>query len=566
MRKFILIIFVFLLNLMTPFLGIAQDNFLQPGSMLYRLADRYEVVSGNFLTSTQMTGGMVRRKHVIALMEQMGDVNPVNAFNYHFLITDVSQGPLAATHYWHNRKSMGHSFWSHFYNSKAFLFDYADSSGMFRITMNPVLGLTWGQDKGEHARSLYRNTRGVETRGFVGKVGYYSLITENQERIPVRFDYYADSFGYLPHQTFWKKFKEDGYDYFHARGYVWRDFGKISTLRFGHDKVFWGNGLRSLIVGDAAPPALFLQHQAKMGIFDYQNYFVEMFDFRRLTGNSLLPKKYAALHRLGINLHKKLNIGFYEAIVFGRGTTNGGFDLQYLNPIIFYRSIEQNLGSSDNAMLGMDWKWNLPKRMQFYGQFVLDEFKLDELRGRTGWWANKYAGQAGWKANDILGISNLDIQVEYNAVRPFTYSHFTSEGSWAHYGQSMAHPMGANFREGIVMLTAQPLPRLRLQTTFISFVKGEDSTINGANYGGNILRDYSKRAKEYDNYIGQGKEIKGRIFQLNVGWMLAHNLVVEANGYVRTTRSNDPIQNPLTRSLTLGFRWNLAAEHHLMLF
>ena len=45
----------------------------------------------------------------------------------------------------------------------------------------------------------------------------------------------------------------------------------------------------------------------------------------------------------------RINIGLFESIVFSRPNH---FELQYLNPVIFYRTVEQMVGSPDNAMIG----------------------------------------------------------------------------------------------------------------------------------------------------------------------------------------------------------------------
>ena len=88
------------------------------------------------------------------------------------------------------------------------------------------------------------------------------------------------------------------------------------------------------------------------------------------TGDSLLDRKYAAMHHLSMNVTKWLNIGLFEGIIFGR---KNHFDFQYLNPIIFYRHVEGTIGSPDNAVAGFDFKANIAHKAQLYGQFLLDE-------------------------------------------------------------------------------------------------------------------------------------------------------------------------------------------------
>ena len=174
------------------------------------------------------------------------------------------------------------------------------------------------------------------------------------------------------------------------------------------------------------------------------------------AGDRLIGKKYAVIHHLDVNIAKWLNVGLFESIVFGR---KDHFDFSYLNPVIFYRSIEQQNGSDDNALAGMDLKANVAKRFQFYGQLLLDEFKLSEIKNNRGWWANKFGMQMGVKYIDALGIKNLDLQLEHNRVRPFTYSHRDSVANYTHYNQPLAHPLMENFKEVIAILRYQPAPK-----------------------------------------------------------------------------------------------------------
>src|SRR5690606_12139315 len=157
----------------------------------------------------------------------------------------------------------------------------------------------------------------------------------------------------------------------------------------------------------------------------------EFTDLGVLTGATLQKKKYGAFHRVTINVRKNLQFSFVEAVIFDRqdSTETGRFDWNYLNPVIFYRSLEQGLGSRDNALIGLEWKWMFHKHCSFYGQFVLDEFKLKEFK-QGGWWANKWAFQSGLKYMNVAGIKNLDLLGEVNIVRPFTYSHFRSGGNY----------------------------------------------------------------------------------------------------------------------------------------
>ena len=48
-------------------------------------------------------------------------------------------------------------------------------------------------------------------------------------------------------------------------------------------------------------------------------------------------------------------------------------------------------------------------------------------------------------------IENLFLQAEYNAVRPYTYSHDELNYNFGHNNQPLAHLWGSNFNEFIVI-------------------------------------------------------------------------------------------------------------------
>jgi len=308
---------------------------------------------------------------------------------------------------------------------------------------------------------LYLNSRGVVIRGMIDrKIGFYTFLTDNQARLPLYVRGGIAQNPVVPHEGFWKTFKDNGVDYFQARAYIDFDISKHIYMQFGHDKTFIGNGYRSLIFSDYAPPTLFLRTNVKVWKLNY------LFQLNRVaadapgsiggsgSGKRRYPEKFMAFHHASINIGKKFNLGIFESVVFSPkdSLNDNTFDLSYLNPVIFYRAIEQQFGSSDNVILGMDFKWMVAKKLSAYGQVVFDEFLLDRLKEGNGWWANKFALQGGVKYIDAAGVNNLDLQLEANMVRPYTYSHNTQFGSYTNYRQSFAHPLGANFKEVVAIV------------------------------------------------------------------------------------------------------------------
>ena len=383
------------------------------------------------------------------------------------------------------------------------------------------------------------------------KVGFSSTIIDNQERGPSYFQELVQNTRAVPGVGFYKTFKGDATakDYFDGRGYITFNAAKFINVQFGYDKNFIGNGYRSLFLSDWGNSYLFAKLNTKIWKLNYQNIFMELMPQYTKNGDSLLDRKYAAMHHLSINLTKWLNIGLFEGIIFGR---KNHFDFQYLNPIIFYRHIEGTVGSPDNALAGFDFKANIAHRLQFYGQVLLDELIVSKLKNK-GYWANKYGIQVGGKYVDAFGVKNLDLQGEMNFVRPFTYSHNDTIANYTHYNQPLAHPLGANFQEVIGVLKYQPAPKWYINARVIYYDKGLDS--NGVNYGGNIFKNYTTRIKDDGFIIGSGNKITCLNALLEVSYEFRQNLYFELTFQQRNSKMSGVDNN--STFFTGGIRLNM---------
>ena len=103
-------------------------------------------------------------------------------------------------------------------------------------------------------------------------------------------------------------------------------------------------------------------------------------------------------------------------------------------------------------IVGINAKYKLPLKSHLYGQLVLDEFSLNEMKLGDDWYGSKYGYQFGAKMYDAIGLEDLTLQAEYNLVRPYTYAHHDTRQNYAHYNQPLAHPLGANFSEKLLII------------------------------------------------------------------------------------------------------------------
>lgn len=562
---------------------LAQSTYAPMNKDYYNLIDRYEIRNGNFVPGMHTSYKEYRRADIVGLLDSLSldstHFSTQDKFNVDYLNTDNWQ-------YGSYENALSKKpFLNHFYTTKSDL--YSVNTDDFRLRVNPVLYWQAGKES-DNPNSLYMNTRGVQVEGDIDKkISFYTFLADNQ----AVFADYAQledqitltriiddttinrstiSSPAVKGESFVKPFKNgQGRDFFTARGYVNFGVTRHVDVQFGHGRQFIGNGYRSLILSDYAPDYLFLKFNTSIWKIKYTNLFAEMNASSRLPSDPVIPKKYLALHHLSINLLKNLNVGVFESIAYG-GRANK-LELNYMNPIIFYRSVEQTVGSPDNAILGLDLHYNFLKHFQFYNQVVLDEFVLSHVRARDGWWANKQAIQLGMKYIDVAGISNLDLQGEINAVRPYMYTHDSRDSksyipaqnysNYQHYMQPLAHPFGANFKEYIGIIRYQPISKLTITAKAMIVRFGADT--GTSNWGGNILLSNAARSGGIlDNRIGQGVGTTLLKLDIVATYMIKHNVFFDLNATIREIDS--AIDAADTKSMIVGgaFRWNIGQRLH----
>jgi hypothetical protein len=429
----------------------------------------------------------------------------------------------------------------------------------FFLAVNPVIQFTVSKEK-DYDETVFLNTRGISLRGrLANKIGFAAYFTDNQERDPLYVQQTVNAFKAVPGAGYYKEFKGTGYDYFDARGYFTFNITKYIDVSFGYDKNSIGNGHRSMFLSDFSNNMLFLKLNTRIWKLNYQNLFMELHSTEPRGGDRLLGKKYAAMHHLDAAVTKWLNIGLFEGIIFGR---KDHFEFGYLNPIIFYRSIEQQNGSFDNSVVGLDVKANVAHKFQFYGQLLFDEFLLSEVKENRGWWGNKWSAQVGAKYIDAFNIKNLDLHVETNWIRPFTYSHDDSVANYTHYNQPLAHPVGANLKEVVGIARYQPAPKWLLQAKAMYYLQGRDTAAagQGASFGANIFLPNTPpyRKEDYGFEIGSGQSTKVGLASLLVSYEWKPNLFFEGSALVRKqTGHKNSFPGDDTFVISAGIRWNM---------
>lgn len=300
---------------------------------------------------------------------------------------------------------------------------------------------------------------------------------------------------------------------------------KTISLSAGYDELFVGEGSRSMLLSDYGSAYPFAMAKLNFWRFEYSTIY--QFFNEDLNGNRL--PKFGTSHYLSTSITEWFKLGIFETVIFQSKDTllNRGYEFEYLNPMIFFRPQEYALGSIDNILLGLDGTIFIGDKLRLYGQLMLDEFSLADIRARNGWWANKFAIQAGMKGLIRKAPDRFFFyRGEVNVVRPFTYSHLSKQLSYSHAGVPLAHPYGSNFAEILAHFSYRH-KRFQVDLWNSYSLKGfaENDSVN---IGEDVLRPYIDRADDFGHFIGQGQKNHAWRQQFRISYRVLGNRQLNA--------------------------------------
>jgi hypothetical protein len=438
------------------------------------------------------------------------------------------------------------------------------------FTLNPIVDLQIGAATHSAATRTYINTRGLNFRGGLGKeINFTATVFESQGRFADYFNRYAESIkpaggdpAIIPGMGIAKRFKTDGYDFPLAEANLAFAPNKFIDLQLGYGRNFIGDGYRSVLESDGASPYPYIKINTNFWKIKYTNTYMWLKDVRpAATLERTYSTKFMANHYLNWNVSNKLNLGFFESVVW-TNTNNRGFDMSFVNPIIFYRSVEfASSARTGNALLGLTYKYKFNNQINTYGQFLLDEFSLGEVKKGDNSWKNKFGYQLGVKYYNAFHVDNLVLQLEYNHVRPYVYSHSNPITNYGHNNQSVGHQWGGNFKE-FLAIARYHKGRCFGDAKFTIGTRGLDfdTVADSYNYGGNIYKDYDEN-RPFDSgvKVGQGNKTAIFIADIQGGYLINPSTNLKLFGsYIY--RSFDPEMNTATTFnqstnwFTLGIR------------
>ncbi|MBC7777284.1 MAG: hypothetical protein H7246_17760, partial [Phycisphaerae bacterium] len=338
------------LLLLLPLPLFSQTSGIPLQSPSYPILDRLEILSGVESTIHPELKCFNRRDAAIYVLKldslAQNRLSNRDRTDIQYILDDNNEWLADTSRFL--RHSSRRGLLKYFYQTPANFFEV--NTRYFKLRANPMFNFQLGREQGDSAM-IFQNQRGFEVRGEVDRrLFFYTNLVETQARFPHYVSQRVGEFLAVPGAGFFKIYNsqlfdsQSGYDYNVATAYLGFQATRHFGIQIGHGKHFIGNGYRSMLLSDFGAPTFFLKLDTRVWKFHYQNLFLELSPVSQINipDGTILPKKYAAIHYLNFKITPRLAFGFFEATVFNRSRQ---FEFQYLNPVIFYRSVEGMIGS-----------------------------------------------------------------------------------------------------------------------------------------------------------------------------------------------------------------------------
>jgi hypothetical protein len=236
-------------------------------------------------------------------------------------------------------------------------------------------------------------------------------------------------------------------------GYVAAGYGRLTLgpmeVLLGRDKLSWGPGTSgSLILSEVAPAFDMMKVSFNFGRVTATGFFTRLDDMELSTpvfyaGDTLaageVVERYLSGHRIDVRLTPTLEIGLSETVVYGGPDRD--FDLGYINPLNFFYAHQWNLEKNDNPIWCLDASWWPSRRLQVYGQLVVDDYQFEQKDER-----DKEPAEVGFlvgaHGGDPFGLNGVFVTVEYARVNPWTYNQPLPWNRYEYGDALLGHPLG----------------------------------------------------------------------------------------------------------------------------
>ncbi len=411
--------------------------------------------------------------------------------------------------------------------------------------------------------SIYTNTRGYQFGGTIGKnFSFFTSGFENAAKFPTYYNVVVNANHFIPGQAYLRNYNgiaKNSADWSYVTAIVSYNVTKNINVTLGEDKMFIGDGYRSLLLSDYAANMPLLRITANIAKrVQYMATWAYLEDVHETKFDTFGSnrRKWAFFHYIDWNITNSASFGFFNALISPETDDAGnrrGFDANAVNPLFFSSSMGPSKEPKDNALVGFTAKYKILDKTALYAQLLLDRFNTGSFVKNTN------GVQVGLRGADLFAVKRFNYLFEYNTVKPYTYQNSNSISSYNFYGDPLAHPYGANFREVLGILNYS-VGRVSLQGQLNYAKYGTDSLFT-LNTGKIVDKPFVPTATTTAT-MGQGLNTQLYYAEGTVSFLLnpKYNLRFELSGLYRREKS-DKADNKTTM-ITFGLRSSFRNIYH----
>ncbi len=408
------------------------------------------------------------------------------------------------------------------------------------------------------SKTTWLNSRGYQIGGTIGSnFFFYTSGYENQGKFPNYLDSYIASVGMIPGQSYNRTPAQSTKDWSYVTALIGYSPNKAITIALGEDKTFIGDGYRSVLLSDYAASYPLLRLTINLGKnVQYMAMWAYMEDQKAAQFNSFFNnrRKWGAFHYIDWNINNRLSLGFFNALVAEEANDQGqyhGFDVNYINPILFSSSLGPSSPVPDHTLIGFNGKYKILDKTTVYGQLLFDQATSSGGSGN--------AWQVGFRGSDLFKVSHLNYLFEYNTASPYTYSNQYPIVNYTELSEPLADPLGANFKEWVGIMNYS-IGKFDLQGQLNYARYGLD--FGNVNYGKNLLLPNNINLPTGSNSTGQGLATSLKYAEGTVSYLLnpKFNLRIEIGGLLREEKNSQT--DTKTAMITLGLRSTFRNIYH----
>jgi len=433
------------------------------------------------------------------------------------------------------------------------LYTYKDS--LFTFSVNPIVGIDYFMND---SGSFSHWWNGAEAFAYIGNNwGFYASLRDNHEStLLTREDFLTPRTGAN------YKYTDKGGDYSDMRGgltYSW-DWGSFGIVK---DHFEWGNNYNGAnIFSNRAPSFAHIKLQlkpAKWFEFNWVHGWLvsEVIDsassmtFTNSYGTDyrdMMFDKYLAANLFTFKPFDKLYISLGNSVIY----SSDGPQLQYLIPVMFYKSVDHTHNATDksgrnvgqNSQMFIDISSRNIKKLHLSATLFIDELSTDRFFNDTVW--NFWSFKASARVSDL--IPNTFITVEYTKSMPLTYKHNIPTTTFESNGYNLGHYLMDNAHEFYFSVLVKPFRTLTIKADYLFAQKGKDYDDLGGSRLGNPFMD----KVEWEN---QSYSIRASYQIINDGYLFVKFMHSDISGDVTkyTPLVYHGIQNTFSFGANIGF-------------